>query len=84
MKIEYIYIPWGKVDEHIENDYSNVYCYNEIGEKLWQIEKREKPVKTFFVGLSHVNKELFAVDFSGLACILNKDTGKIIGRRVVK
>ncbi|MGF6907907.1 hypothetical protein [Fusobacterium sp. PH5-44] len=77
-------IPWIKVDEETEDDYSNVYCYTEDGKILWQIEKREKPAKTFFIMIRIINNELRATDFIGIACILNKDTGKIMRREFMK
>ncbi|MGF6907904.1 hypothetical protein [Fusobacterium sp. PH5-44] len=77
-------IPWIKVDEETEDDYSNVYCYDKDGKRIWQIEKREKPPETFFIGMFLIENELSVTDFIGLNCTLDKSNGKIINTEVVK
>ena len=61
------------------NEFHNVYCYNQEGEKVWQIGERNKEIddNIVFVMINIIDEQLFVNDFLGRKFIVNKHSGTI-------
>jgi hypothetical protein len=66
------------------NDYHNVYCYSVDGIKLWQIGKRPKGDSAVFTMINIDELYLYANDFLGRRCLVNKNNGNIEGMTISK
>ncbi|MEB3751168.1 hypothetical protein [Geobacillus icigianus] len=59
------------------DDCHNIYCYNNHGEKIWQIGQRPNGDDTVFISIDLVDSMLYANDFLGRRFLVNKESGKI-------
>lgn len=65
----------------------NLCCFSLSKELLWQIappEQKAYQTALPFVGVSLINGQCYAVDFSGRSFSLDLQTGTITGQRFVK
>lgn len=59
------------------DDYHNVYCYDWMGNQIWQIGKRPKGDNAVFTMINIIDSVLYVNDFLGRRFIVNKDNGTI-------
>lgn len=71
-------------DELTYNDYHNVYCYTDKGDKIWQIGVRPKGDKAVYTMINIDDTYLYANDFLGRRYAIDKGSGLIKDIKIVK
>lgn len=71
-------------DELTYNDYHNVYCYSDKGNKIWQIGVRPKGDKAVYTMIDMDDAYLYANDFFGRRYTIDKNSRLIKDIKIVK
>lgn len=66
------------------DDYHNIYCYNYMGKKIWQIGPRSKGDDTVYTMINLIDSVLYANDFLGRRFVVNKENGTIGNMNITK
>lgn len=70
------------------NELDNLYCISNNGDMLWRIESANEnyagKLRFPYFGISSINLKHSVVDFYGRRFFFDIDSGKIIGKDIVK
>lgn len=75
---KYIYILF---ESENENENENVHCIDYNGNLKWEIERLRSSPDAYYTNIYFHGDELWVYDPVGVACCIDKETGKILRTR---